>query len=352
VFSVDPRYWNAQHLYRLSAPNTALVAESAVYPAVLQAACGGMQINGSNTAAFRRVFLCQSLFPLGRFIEDRTDPKGVLAAGGSVATTAWDFARFLDPGAIWIAGLDLAFPGYHTHYRGALFEENAHAASSRLCPAETLSIKSLENGVPFPAASTSGGKVLTDKRLSLYAAWFENRFELASQTNFSLSPGGLAIRGITAAKQEELLSLPPRREEIDELLNSHYRHIDAEYSREQQEREARYLDARSDLTRGLTEIRDYARDAASIAKKIPARPSADETARALKKLGKANDAIAKSPVKGPAGFLFPPMESIEEGLRETDPLKRHLEFSGLFYQALAESVEYTLGFIKNDAPRG
>jgi hypothetical protein len=78
VVSVDPQYWNFRHLDRVPAPNTRLIAESAVYPPCLR-------------HGFKGTLLCGSLFPLGSFIETRVDPKGELGAGGSVATTTWDF---------------------------------------------------------------------------------------------------------------------------------------------------------------------------------------------------------------------------------------------------------------------
>ena len=338
VVSVDPQYWNACHLFRQKASGAALIAESAVYPSVLR------------SAIFGHTFFCQSLFPLGRFIEDRTDPKGQLGAGGSVATTAWDFCRFLNPSAIWIAGLDLAFPGYRTHFKGALFEENVHIASRRFCPAETHSVKILENGVPFFAASNNGGKVLTDKRLSLYAVWFENQAEKYRQTgltNYNLSSDGLAIPGTTKAKPDDILSLPEHRNDIGQLLKKLYDRIEDDYRNDEMSRKIRYSQSRSTLLRSLEEIRDRADDAASVAKNglLYQKPGKTETEKILKKLDKTNAAIAQSPVKDAAGFLFPPIAELEKQLQKTDPFKRHLEFSWLFYRSIAESAEYTLALL-------
>jgi len=376
VVSVDPQYWNVRHLHRTIAPNTALIAESAVYPSLLKPILRGGEIQGgesysqnavsSNT--FKRVFFCQSLFPLGRFIEDRTDHKGVLGAGGSVATTAWDFARLLGPEEIWIAGLDLAFPGRQTHFKGALFEENAHAVSGRFCPAETFSIKALESGVPFAARSAAGGKVLTDRRLSLYAAWFENSFReanlaaerAAGQTaagsegaglrNYSLSPHGLAIPGLIIAEPEKLLAMPPRREEIDRRLEAVYSRIAEDFfgSEKKESRKIRYTNALESLIQGLELIRDNAREAASAVDAVFKSNTAAQTAqtgKVFQKLDKINAAIANSPVKDAAGFLFPPSAELEKKLVETDPLKRHLEFSLRFYRSLADSADFTLRYL-------
>ena len=126
VLVIDPQFWNCRHLDRCGCDRirTALVAESAVYPPVL-------------SLPFKNKFLCGSLFPFGTFIEKQVDQKGRLGAGGSVATTAWDFARALfqnREGDIWIAGLDLAFPDLKTHFRGARFEEQSNSQSNRFSP--------------------------------------------------------------------------------------------------------------------------------------------------------------------------------------------------------------------------
>jgi hypothetical protein len=163
VMVVDPQFLNSRHLNRCASTRTRLIAESAVYPPVLR-------------MPFKGRYLCGSLFPLGAFIERRVDPKGTLGAGGSVATSAWDFFCFLGTSEIWIAGLDLAFPGLKTHFRGAEFEEMALAESGRHKPAETWLTHALRGGFPFLAPSMGGGQVLTDRRLSLYATWFENNF--------------------------------------------------------------------------------------------------------------------------------------------------------------------------------
>jgi len=401
VVSVDPQYWNVRHLHRAAAPNAALIAESAVYPSILKPILrggegeAGHSLNSVGFDSFKRVFFCQSLFPLGRFIEDRTDPKGVLGAGGSVATSAWDFARLLGTDAIWIAGLDLAFPGRQTHFKGALFEENAHAVSERFCPAETLSMRALESGFPFTGRSAAGGKVLTDRRLSLYAAWFESRFResaLAAEQpgtteqaagsegeasegagnegvglrNYSLSPDGLAIPGLVLADPEKLLALPDRREEIDRRLETVYSRIAEDFygSEKKESRTIRYTQAVKSLIQGLELIRDSAQDAASAAAtaiKSNAATSSFATnseaqsakqEKVLQKLDKTNAAIAKSPVKDAAGFLFPPVAELERELVETDPLKRHLEFSLRFYRSLAESADFTLRYLKNNREHG
>lgn len=339
--SVDPQFWNACHLRRLDPKRGGcLIAESAVYPSVLREWTG-------------RALFCRSLFPLGRFIEDRTDPKGALGAGGSVATTAWDFARLLGPSSVWIAGLDLAFPDLKTHFKGALFEENAHAASTRLLPAETHSVLSLENGQPFRAASASGGSVLTDRRLSLYGAWFENRVRQEKELHsLGLSRSGLAIDGIVSSNAEELLALPPRREEIDRILKEIFDRAGRDFNAPEAKklRAEHCAAALESLEEGIRVLRDHARRAKNALSAFRGR-TGQEREILLAKLETANRAIRESPVKEAAGFLFPPAVELEGRLRQTDPWKRHLEFSVLLYEELDAAAEFTLAALDR-APLG
>ena len=336
---VDPQYWNFRHLDRVRAPKTRLIAESAVYPPALR-------------RPFRGTLLCGSLFPLGRFIEDRVDPKGELGAGGSVATTAWDFVRLLGASSIWIAGLDLAFPGLKTHFRGALFETRSLAESTRFVPVETLSLRALRDGLPFRAPASGGGEVLTDRRLSLYAAWFENRFGLSpALRNYSLSSGGLAISGLIPAAPQDLLALPPRRDEIRQTLEAVFTRLERDFGGPEQKtvRSAQYDAARSSLLEGLERIREAAREAATLAEDARTRMKGDGAAmwdlrETLDKLDAANLLITESEVKDVAGFLFPPIAELEQDLTVpvSDPPGRHLELSARLYRAVAEAAEYNL----------
>ncbi|MDR0668597.1 MAG: DUF115 domain-containing protein [Treponema sp.] len=344
---VDPQYWNFRHLDRCAAARTWLIAESAVYPPVLR-------------HLFRGTFLCRSQFPLGCFIEDRVDPKGALGAGGSVATSAWDFARFLGAPAIWIAGLDLAFPGLKTHFTGALFETRSHAESNRLVPAETWSVRALRDGRPFLAAAADGGQVLTDRRLSLYASWFAGNFRTyPALRNYRLvSPArgqeyrserssGIAIPGLESAGPEALLELPERREEIDRRLEGLYTRIAGDFRRNAEERERSYHAARRRLIEGLETIAGEAEAAAALALNSPRHPG-EAAEGILQQLDRTLLSINNSDVKEVAGFLFPSREELGAGLQgggET-PFDRYVETSGRVYQALAEAARYQLAQLR------
>ena len=348
---VDPQFWNNRHLDRCAGERTRLVAESAVYPPVLRLA-------GPPADVFKETYLCGSLFPLGAFIEQRVDPKGALGAGGSVATSAWDFSRILGARQIWIAGLDLAFPGLKTHCKGARFEEKALAESGRLNPAETWLLHALRGGFPFNAPSISGGQVLTDRRLSLYAAWFESCFrQFPAIRSYSLSPDGLNIAGLEQAEPEALLALPERRAEIDSRLEAATARIKAAFFEPQEARQRgeRYENALAALHSGLNQISGACKKGIQTAEQaLRRRPKPAEREKTLAALGEINRCIFESEVKEIAGFLFPlyeqalaapvPGKTTEELTAEatsTGPnvlFRRHLESSLHLYRSLLEAA--------------
>jgi len=350
VVSVDPQYWNFRHLDRVKVPETRLVTESAVYPSLFRHPFGG-------------IFLCGSFFPLGRFIEGTVDPKGVIGSGGSVATSAWDFSRLLGAGTVWIAGLDLAFPERRTHFRGALFEEKSHSESCRFVTAETRNFRAFRDGQPFRAKRRGGGTILTDLRLSLYAAWFENRFrQFPEVKNHCFSEDGLEIKGLETGRVEEFLALPERREEIERLLAEAYASIGEEFGSEEAERlrEEKYKSALSSLFKGLEMIRKTADEAAACAagtlsRNRLGRLQDGEREKILKKLDEANRSIMKSAVKEIAGFIFPETRDWEGEIaasypnRTPDPFTRHLEFCSRFYRAMTESAAYNLELLSKQS---
>ena len=356
VLSVDPQYWNSRHLdycQPSASLQPVLIAESAVYPALLR-------------LPFKRIFLCGSFFPLGRFIEERVDSKGELGTGGSVATSAWDFARLLGAEEVWISGLDLSYPDLKTHFHGALFEEKCLASSGRFSPAETWNFRLIEDGQPFKVKKNSGGEpggfLLTDKRLSLYASWFESSFfKYDKIRNYGFLSSGLEIKGLLNESGsgrdflEDFLSLPERRKEIDSLLETAFKTIENDFFKDEtrKTREEKFKNARESLGIGLKEIENLALSASeqagtALAKAKLGHLSGEEGENVLKKLGSANDAIVNSQVKEIASFLLSETESWEAEIAgiTQNSLERHLAFSLRFYRALALAAAENLKILQ------
>ena len=215
ILSFDPQYWNYLHTAGLDTSKSILISEAAVFPAVLR-------------QRYRAVFLSESSVPFARYLESKGEKQNgdedcVLAAGGSVATTAWDFARYIGAKPVIMAGLDLAYPGKQTHFAGSTFEEAVHTRSTRVASAEQANFNSLYSAFPSLHQDYAGDTVLTDRRMLLYAWWFESTLAKYPEVKtFNLMPHGVFIPGMPACTAEDFAGITGGlpRVAIDERLET------------------------------------------------------------------------------------------------------------------------------------
>ncbi|MBQ5780652.1 MAG: motility associated factor glycosyltransferase family protein [Spirochaetaceae bacterium] len=206
VVSTDAQYWNFCHIAASDTSQSVLITDIIAFPAIFR-------------KKFAKTFLCSSLYPLAKFCESQGEIFGALGSGGSVATTAWDFVRFLGCNEIYIAGLDLSFPDNKTHFSGSTFEERAHKTSWRLLPAENFNVSAFFSGNPVIGTSTGGKPVVTDSRFSMYAWWFESHFEKHKDVKtFAVSQKGLKIAGMNHCSPDKILNRPEEKEKIQRIL--------------------------------------------------------------------------------------------------------------------------------------
>ena len=215
ILSFDPQYWNYLHTAGLDTSKSILISEAAVFPAVLR-------------QRYRAVFLSESSVPFARYLESKGEKQNgdddcVLAAGGSVATTAWDFARYIGAKPVIMAGLDLAYPHKQTHFAGSTFEEAVHTRSTRVASAEQANFNSLYSAFPSLHQDYAGGTVLTDRRMLLYAWWFESTLAKYPEVKtFNLMPHGVFIPGMPTCTAEDFAGMTGGlpRAAIDERLET------------------------------------------------------------------------------------------------------------------------------------
>jgi hypothetical protein len=325
VVVVDPQYWNTRHLDNLTLKKAFLVSESSTHPKVFR--LGG-----------KEKFFGSSLFPLGKWIEQRLGKFGELGAGGSVATSAWDFCKNIGSSPIFCAGMDLGFPDNRTHVKGSFFEERTHTASFRLLPAEQGAFRYLYSANPYRTPSSDGGEVLTDKRMEVYRWWFSGQTALpGSPPTYTVSAGGVRIDGIPYRSLREVMELPERRSEIDSLLAQAAAPLDPE----EQERKKKIVDtAAADLSSRLDRLAGKAADAKrAVEKADPADPF-----RAFMQLEKIDGEIRQDDTRDIAGFLMEDFLQELKGKAET--AGEVLETSRLLYDRLYAACMYHRELLK------
>ena len=208
VILADPQYYAYRHIAGLKSPSSILITESAAYPAVFRFEC-------------KKIVMCASLFLFGQYIEKQIGSKGELVAGGSVSTTAWDFARFIGAKEIFCAGLDLGYPSFQTHIKGSTFEEAIHTKSTRLLTAEKQGSQILFGAGMSRESDYEGQPILTDSKMKMFAWWFESKQEefKSSIKSYTLSNKSLKIPGFQVASMDTILSRPEKSEQKERFLN-------------------------------------------------------------------------------------------------------------------------------------
>lgn len=193
IMLMDPQFFAYRHIAGLEAASSVLICESAVYHSAMHFHC-------------KAKIACDSMFPMGQFFAKYQKARGTLKAGGSVATSAWDFARLSGASRVFMLALDLGFPHGLSHYKGCQSESAFLFNSSRILPQETLNERSLFSATTCYKADYAGRKLLTDNRMTLYAWWFESHAKDCA--TFSLTDSSLAINGIEFFNLQSLLALP------------------------------------------------------------------------------------------------------------------------------------------------
>lgn len=218
ILAVDPQYWNTKHLERITqfsipgnSPRPILISETSAHPRSFRLLHG--------TPRF-----CQSMFPLGEYFERHYPPRPALGSGGSVATTAWDFLRFLGCSQIYTAGLDMGFPGHQTHFRGSYIEETLAVRGIRLKPCEQHSFEYLISGNPVKRKNYAGNEILSDSRMDIFCDWFEYQLrQKDAPGTYSLTPFSREIPGMQWIDIREISQAGTCRNEIRKILKP-FRH--------------------------------------------------------------------------------------------------------------------------------
>ncbi|MGP1576743.1 MAG: motility associated factor glycosyltransferase family protein [Treponema sp.] len=260
ILSFDPQYWNYLHTAGLDTSQSILITEAAVFPAVLR-------------QKYRAVFLAQSSVPFVSYFAPFAEQETKLAAGGSVATTAWDFARFIGAATIIMAGLDLGFPKSQTHFAGSTFEENSHIQAERFSPAETSRSRSLYAAFPELRQGYTGQQVLTDRRMLLYAWWFESSLAKYPEVHtYNLLPEGITIPGMPACSADSFLRYTQRGLSRSEIRSRIQAYIAQAYSPAfytgESERKNQLIKKSAALLNEMEMLRRYTETAVSITKLI------------------------------------------------------------------------------------
>lgn len=193
LITIDPQYWNYKYLENIKLDDIIIVTDSSVYYKILR------------LTDIKNYFIGSSIFPMAKFFEENNEERGIIAAGGSVATTAFDVARFIGSSCIILTGLDLGYPNRMTHFKGAFFESQFIAISDFFNSAETLSFNYLTHVPLKTTKSTNNQTIYTDQKMLLFKNWFEREISITGCEVILPDLGGSLIEGAKVLPLEKIL---------------------------------------------------------------------------------------------------------------------------------------------------
>ena len=208
IIATDPQYWNSRHIDTRRHDSSILLFDPCVHPRVLR-------------SGYRQTIAFSTAVPMVRLLQDYIPLQPSIGAGGTVTSVGWEFGRWIGASEIYLIGVDFGYPQTKIHCRHCFFETRMSAMGTLLDSYESqyhryLCVSPLEQSTSY-----SGQPLVSDKRLSIYARWFEEHIEqYRTPQTITLSGEGRALAGVGSATRETIERLPDRQSEKEECAQS------------------------------------------------------------------------------------------------------------------------------------
>ncbi len=210
VVTLDAQYYNMFDFTDiLSSPGMSrrisLVADLVSCPKILKSWNGPLFFSATAAKPENSSGFPQDPLPLIDMLREFIPNITYLDCGGSVATTAIEFALHLGASPVAVTGLDLAYSYYLTHVNSSSPYLFADRRSVRVSPLLTKMLKTIASRKLHAASGIGGEEVLSDFVFSTYANWFENKKEYAGKV-FNATEKGVQIPLLSHIELEEIPS--------------------------------------------------------------------------------------------------------------------------------------------------
>ena len=196
VVTVDPQEKNSLYLRYSANKDHILIADPAIHDSTFE---GYKDQN---------IILMDSVFPLYAPFEGFWGHSGLLASGGSVSTSAFDFARKIGADPIIMVGQDLSFTKKKTYSSGNVLSEFSRTTHHRLNSFHALQAKATHTDhSQYIKGRLPNSTVYVDSRFMLYRDWFSLEIPKTSAQVIVAGMEGAYLEGAQHTTVEQAFSL-------------------------------------------------------------------------------------------------------------------------------------------------
>ncbi len=207
VVSLDALLENYSHLHEADSSGYTLVVNPVTYPMILKEQEGPMLVTSYSE-------------PLVRWLEKFTGDMGVNVTGGSVATSAFDFARRMGCSPIILTGQDLAFTGGRTHSSGGSKEELVYSSLGGPATYSNLHSNAIDYEHRSQLDGNLGHRLESSDKMNAWKAWFEIQIQKYSVKCVNATEGGAEIEGaLKLCLQEAVREYGGGKTDIDGIMD-------------------------------------------------------------------------------------------------------------------------------------
>lgn len=169
IVSFDSQSINSAYILTTNHSSSILLTVPTVNPILLEKYSGKI--------VFSSIF-----FDFIQKIDELTYPKFEILSGGTVTSSAYDFAKMMNPDNIFFLGLDLCYSYNQNHSKNALYEDLFYYFQNYLLPYEKLFLTPILNGTTYLTYDLANRVVRSDLKFKMFADWFSS--EIDSNTFF------------------------------------------------------------------------------------------------------------------------------------------------------------------------
>jgi len=205
IMTLDGQYFTLSHFRSImncsgTIPGSILIADLVSQPLVVKNWPGRLFFSTSSSQTPQQM---DEINPLARMLSEQYMPVHPLPCGGSVATSAIEFALFLGSSSVIVTGLDLSYTFFRTHVISSANDLYYSRASHRLAPENTWISRAIHGRNLCSVSGIDGGQVVSDFVFRNYIDWFSQKGEYPQKV-YNATERGAYVPGLKRIHLEEL----------------------------------------------------------------------------------------------------------------------------------------------------